>query len=322
MSQRKAERQLNLLICLLSARRYLERERIRDLVEGYRDLNDAAFQRTFERDKDELRAMGVPVETGSNDPFFDDEIGYRIRRDDFELPPLDFTAEERIVLGLAAGVFAGAALSDRATAAIGKLRAAGIEPDPGRLAAVTATVATREPAFPVLWDAVSARRRVRFDYRTSGATRTVEPWSMLHRNGSWYVMGRDADRDEPRMFKLSRVVGEAVAVGQPGVYEPPSPEAYAGAVRRLEPARAGQTVAVAVRGESAPVLRRRGRPSSRAAPGGFTAYDVEYGSADELAAEVAAAGADALVLDDGEVKDLVLQALRAVAARTPVKDLA
>ena len=79
MTTRKTERILNLTICLLVADRYLTKDRIREAVEGYHDLSDGAFERTFERDKDELRALGVPIEVGSFDVFFDDEPGYRIR---------------------------------------------------------------------------------------------------------------------------------------------------------------------------------------------------------------------------------------------------
>jgi proteasome accessory factor B len=108
MTQHKSERIMNLAICLLMSRRYLEKTRIREIVEGYHDLSDAAFERTFERDKDELRTLGVPVETGSNDAFFPDEVGYRIRREDFELPAIDFTAAETAALGLAATVWESA----------------------------------------------------------------------------------------------------------------------------------------------------------------------------------------------------------------------
>ncbi|MFZ2261590.1 MAG: DNA-binding transcriptional regulator, partial [Luteococcus japonicus] len=94
MAPRKSERIVNLTICLLSARRFLPKEQIREIVEGYNGLSDANFERTFERDKDELRAMGVPVETGHNETFFDDEPGYRIRRADFEFPPVEFTPAE------------------------------------------------------------------------------------------------------------------------------------------------------------------------------------------------------------------------------------
>ena len=89
MAPRKSERIMNLAICLLLARRFLDKNHLREVVEGYGGLSDAAFERTFERDKDDLRAMGVPVETGSNSTLFPDEIGYRIRRQDFELPPID-----------------------------------------------------------------------------------------------------------------------------------------------------------------------------------------------------------------------------------------
>ena len=314
MTQRKSERQLNLLICLLSARRYLSRERIRGLVEGYRGLSDGAFQRTFERDKDELRQMGIPIETGSEDSLFDDEVGYRIRRGDFELPALDFTAEEQIVLGLASQVFAQAVLSPQSATAIGKLRAAGIEPDPGRLSAVTATVSTREPTFLVFWEAATSRTRVRFDYRQAGQSRLLEPWSLLNRNGSWYVLGRDLGRDEARIFKLSRVVS-AASQGQPESFPPPAAEVVRAAVTGLEPPRTGQRATIAIRGEAAPALRRRGQPSNRPAPEGYRSLQIEYGLLNVLAGEVAEAGADVLVLEPDELRDAVWQRLASVAAR-------
>jgi proteasome accessory factor B len=68
MPPRKTERILNLTICLLVSGRYLPKSRIREAVEGYHNLSDAAFERTFERDKDELRSLGVPIEVGSFDP--------------------------------------------------------------------------------------------------------------------------------------------------------------------------------------------------------------------------------------------------------------
>ena len=95
---------MNLTICLLMARRFVEREQIRELVAGYQGLSDAAFERTFERDKDELRALGVPVETGSNSSLFPDEVGYRIRRRDFELPEIDSPPAELAALVVASTV--------------------------------------------------------------------------------------------------------------------------------------------------------------------------------------------------------------------------
>jgi proteasome accessory factor B len=91
MAARRAERLVNLVICLLSTRQFLSAERIRDAVPGYEasdgsKATDEAFKRMFERDKAELRELGVPLETGRNS-HFDSEEGYRIRRGDYELPP-------------------------------------------------------------------------------------------------------------------------------------------------------------------------------------------------------------------------------------------
>ena len=124
MTQQKSERIMNLTICLLMSRRFVEKTRIRQVVEGYRDLSDGAFERTFERDKDELRSMGVAVETGSNDVLFPDEVGYRIRRESFELPAIEFTPAETAALGLAASVWESATQAGQATSALAKLRAA------------------------------------------------------------------------------------------------------------------------------------------------------------------------------------------------------
>ena len=101
MSRARTERLLNLVICLLATRRYLGKDEIRRAVPGYSD-SDEAFERAFERDKEELREMGVPVETGSNNAWFEDEVGYRISRDAYALPEVTFTADEMAVLALAA----------------------------------------------------------------------------------------------------------------------------------------------------------------------------------------------------------------------------
>ena len=102
---------MNLVICLLVARTYVPKSRIRQVVGGYGDQSDEAFERMFERDKDELRALGIPIETGSHESLFDDEPGYRIRRSEFELPPLSLEPDEAAVVGLAARVWQQAGLA-------------------------------------------------------------------------------------------------------------------------------------------------------------------------------------------------------------------
>ena len=117
MSARKTERLLNLVICLLATRRYLSAEQIRQTVAGYEELGDDAFKRKFERDKEDLRDLGIPLETGS-DSVFDDEPGYRIRRDDYSLPDIAFEPAELAVLGVAARTWQQASLSGQAFEAV------------------------------------------------------------------------------------------------------------------------------------------------------------------------------------------------------------
>src|SRR5215210_8531667 len=88
-TSRKSERLLNLLIMLLVQRHYVSKERIREIL--YADSSRDAFEKMFERDKEELRSLGVPIEVGSIDPLFDDEPGYRVKPDEFAVPDVRLT---------------------------------------------------------------------------------------------------------------------------------------------------------------------------------------------------------------------------------------
>ena len=91
MTARKSERLLNLLITLLVSRTYVTKERLRSVIEPYHEVNDEAFEKMFERDKEELRSLGIPIEVGYVDRAFEDDPGYRIERSAFELPDIDLT---------------------------------------------------------------------------------------------------------------------------------------------------------------------------------------------------------------------------------------
>lgn len=316
VSPRKSERIMNLAICLLMARRFIEKSQIRQVVEGYHDLSDAAFERTFERDKDELRAMGVPVETGSNNPLFPDEVGYRIRRKDFELPAIEFTPAETAALGLAATVWESATQAEQAVTALAKLRASGVDPDPARLDALAPSIGAREPAFASIWEATISRTPVSFGYK--GELRRVEPWAMTYRRGAWYLLGRDRDKGEPRMFKVARVDAAAARLGRPGGYAVPELDLEA-AWASLEPSQPDAEVLLAIRPGRAADLRRRGRPAEPGAeaPVGYEALSVSYARAGDLVGEVCAHGADVLVLAPAEVRAAVLAELRAMAGSAP-----
>jgi len=226
VSTARAERLVNLVLCLLSTRSYLTAERIRGIVPGYADApTDEAFFRMFERDKAELRDLGVPLETGRNSAF-DGTDGYRIARRDYELGEIDLEPDEAAAVALAVRLWDSPELNGAAKGALLKLRAAGVDVDEASAASVEPRVRATEAAFGPLLAAVQASQAVSFDYRRSPSgdvlKRTVEPWGVVSWRGRWYVVGQDRDRAAPRCFRLSRVVGKVTTVGRPGtVVRPP-----------------------------------------------------------------------------------------------------
>ena len=207
MATDRTERLLNLVICLLGAQRPVSRASLRDSIPGYADTaSEEAFERMFERDKDELRQMGIPIDTVVN---VQGEVeGYLIDEDSYAMPSIEFDAAERAVLGLAARVWSEAALTAEAGAALRKIEATTGERwsplMPGR-------PGTGEEALPLLWEAIRSRRVVRFNYLARGRdvaeVRAIEPWATAYRDGAWYVVGFSRERGAGRAFRLSRIQG-------------------------------------------------------------------------------------------------------------------
>ncbi|MFC4062167.1 helix-turn-helix transcriptional regulator [Planomonospora corallina] len=315
MSRRKTERLLNLVICLLATRRPLSAEQIRQAVPGYDSANDEAFQRMFERDKNELREIGIPIEV-QKDPWEEDP-GYRIVRQAYELPEITLEPDEAAVVGLAARVWQRASLAEAASGALLKLRAGGVETDEtgGLLGgALELRVDTQDPAFPALWEAVRDRRPVRFPYRVAAGesvlTRTVEPWGVVSRRGRWYVVGHDRDRDAPRVFRLSRITGPVVAAGRPGtVTVPEGVDIRAMVAPREDGPLIERTAVIRVR-EGACQGLRQAATAVRPAGDGWDELEIGFTDPEWLAGWVAGFAADAEVLGPPDAREAVICRLK------------
>ncbi len=301
----KSERLLNLVILLLVARNYTTKEQIRSLMEPYRASSDEAFDRMFERDKDDLRALGIPLETGFVDKFFEDEQGYRIKRDAFELPSIDFTADEVAVLGLAARVWRHAGLAAATSDALVKLKAAGLSFDREQLEQVQPTLAAEEPAFEAMWQATVHRTPIVFDYSRAGqrdaTTRHLEPWGVVTAQGRWYVAGLDTDKQEPRMFRLSRIVSAVTATGPAGSFTVPEGTDLRSLSQTLAPLRPDRSAVVLARSGAANGLRRRAEVQAGDVTGpdgtsGWDRLEVPYVSEIDFAGELLGY-ADAVVVE-------------------------
>jgi proteasome accessory factor B len=317
VAARKSERLLNLLITLLVSRSYVTKERIRSVVEQYRDAGDDAFEKMFERDKDELRSLGVPIEVGYLDRAFEDEPGYRIERSAFELPEIDLEPDEAAVIGLAARVWQHAGLASATTDALVKLKAAGVTVDREALRSVAPQLTVTEPAFESFWAATRDRLPVAFEYRTAGSPATAErhlqPWGVVSFRGRWYVVGHDTDRGAARLFRLSRVEGPVRVTGPSGSYAVPEGTDIHALTASLAPAAPEQHAALLIRSGAALGLRRHATAVATGAPDGWDRVEVGYGRTDAMADEVLGYGADVVVTAPQELRDLVVARLRRVA---------
>src|SRR3954447_5746613 len=327
MSTAKTERLLNLVICLLSTRRPLTKAQIRQAVPQYAEnTSTEAFERMFERDKDELRDLGIPLVTSFEDPLFEDEVGYRVDRDAYALPEVSFEPDELAVLGLAsrvwqeaslAGAASRSALAGRASRALAKLTALGAPPDDGSLIGLEPRIRTAEPAFDALWAAVRDRVPVRVTYRTAGtgavATRTVEPWAVTSWHGRWYLTGYDRDRDAPRVFRISRIESAVRSVGTPGAYEVPADHEPRLFVGRTVGERPRSTARLRVRAGTAQMVRRRATDVLDVG-NGWHELSLDLEDPEVLAEELVSHGANVVVLHPVELRAAVLRRLRGVLA--------
>jgi predicted DNA-binding transcriptional regulator YafY len=309
---------LNLVICLLHTRSYLTAERIRELVAGYDEApTDEAFKRMFERDKEDLRDLGIPLETGTNSAF-DEEPGYRITRRDYALPDVTFEPAEAAAVGLAARMWSSASMSAAATRALRKLEAAGVEiaPLPEGL---QPQVDASGSAFPVLAEAVHDGRRVSFTYRGAGdaeaVARTVEPWGVVWWHGRWYLVGLDTDKAATRVFRLSRIVGEPKPIGRPGSVSRPPGADLTSLVAAYDAASPAAVALMQVREGKGLGLRRRA-VTIKEGPPGWDIVEVSFPDTARLADNVLPYGADVVVLEPPEAVDVVVSRLRTLAEDT------
>lgn len=221
MPGRKAERLVNLIVYLLETPRPRRPEEIRRTIPGYEGSSDAAFQRMFERDKEELRDMGIPLELRPTDAF-EEEFGYKIPKDRYYLPDIEMEPDELAALWMAAGLLR---LPDPSSARTALLKLAGELPpqdERSSLSWLTADVGVSAPGLPRAFQAVADRKLVRFGYRSLGGeetSRLVEPYGLVHRRGVWYVVGRDTTDPEVKSFRFDRMTDE------PRIVNPGSAEA-------------------------------------------------------------------------------------------------
>jgi proteasome accessory factor B len=206
---RKIERLVNLTIALLATKRFLTKSEIFRTVEGYEGTPETK-ERMFERDKDDLRALGIEIAVGSFDPVFLDEAGYKINTETYQMDLGVLTPLDLSILSLAATFWQGAALDDAAQKVIRKLHSIGIVVDLLEVPAIPSRLANSGQDIAVISNAISDKSLIEFDYISSDLNserRSAIPFALATHSGFWYVACVDQTQQDVRIFRLDRISG-------------------------------------------------------------------------------------------------------------------
>ncbi len=308
-----AERLLNLVIALMNATNPMTRREIQASVAGYdRDSEPKAFERMFERDKETLRDLGVPIVTIESATSHAEETGYRIDKDQYAMGEIELDPAEIGLLSLATQVWRDTALESDSQLGLTKLKSTATSVDSSVLIGFDPRLGKDSPVLEPLLEAITQRQRVQFDYRTGHTgertTRTIEPWSVLARGSGWYVAAWDTTRKAQRTFKLNRIVGNIKRIGSPSAYDIPQDVDFSAllAATQTEP----QTAQLALRPGRGGALRLRGRESDHKVPGGFDALTLTFHDLTELADELAGQADAVIVCNPPELRTQVIARLR------------
>lgn len=312
------ERQTNLVVALMATEIGLTKQQILDNISGYRQRAESgtrtdALEKMFERDKDELRNLGVPIETigDSSDPNDLREARYRIPKAEYDLPAdLEFSAAELAVLQLAGSVWSAESSSADALAGVRKIRALGIDGDEP-IIGFAPRITTREESFAPLQSAIEACKTVTFDYLKPGEQsprrRQIAPLALLDFEARWHVYGIDIEADGERTFLLSRIVGKvsvAKADFDPGLRDGAGDRALAG----LEEVAARNSALLEITPGTEAALRLGRRANAQ-----LQGFSVSFVDMHIFADELASYGPEVRVVEPESLRDAVISRLEAIA---------
>ncbi|WP_394551867.1 helix-turn-helix transcriptional regulator [Agromyces sp. MMS24-JH15] len=316
------DRHFSLVLALIATEQGLLKADILSTVRGYAERyavegQSANLERQFERDKDILREVGIPLEViESPDASGDNtQLRYRIPKGRYEIPEdVRFTPQEFALLGLAAEVWREESLSEESQRALTKLRGLGTEPSEP-LIGLAPRLRVREPAFGPLQDAADRRRTVSFRYLKPGDSqlreRLVDPHVLLLHEGRWLLHGYDHWADGPRTFLLSRISGQVRQVQPKGHEFRIAPaDAQERLVAELERIRQANTAELKVSADSDAEVRLGRRAASRDDDAGV--IRLHFTDQAALADELAGYGPEVQVLAPEGLRAQVIDRLRAV----------
>jgi predicted DNA-binding transcriptional regulator YafY len=233
----KLIRQLSLISFLMAERRPITALEIKQEVEGYSGMNDDAFARRFYADRAELESLGIELKVDKPAEGYYEAENYSLPPENFYLPAIQFADEElgalRMALTLLDGQFAYAEPLRLALQQLSWGRPSPLNAPEERTVAlaVTAAAGGRELSqrLSKIETAIFRRKTIVFDYYTIGRdaqeSRRVDPYHLLFRGGQFYLVGYSHEREDVRVFRLSRIRGK-VGYASKAEHDFPPPEDF------------------------------------------------------------------------------------------------
>ena len=317
------ERLFSLVLALLASENGLSKTEILSSVQGYRQLfthtgDNANLERKFERDKDDSRELGVPLETvhPTDDPGNNQNLRYRIPRGSYELPTdISFSAEETTLLNLAAMVWREGSLSTESRRALLKLRSLGVTADEPVLG-YAPRLRVREAAFAPLNSALGRNAYVRFSYLKPGEAearvRTVAPLALVQHQGRWHLAAEESGTGIRKTFLLRRIVSPVTTTGT--TFPAPEGDESARALAELDEVWNAHTAVVEVEPGSDAATRLHKRRGTVAESRDAQSLRLHYSDVNIFADELAGFGPEVLVVSPPELRTAVRERLIRTAA--------
>lgn len=216
MSSKKTERLINLTLALLASKRYLSKAEILRNIPGYEGSPETK-DRMFERDKDDLRSLGIQIDVNNFDPLFEDEQGYLIKSDSFQFAENEFTKEELLLLTMAANLWHDSAVEIDSQNALLKIQSLSGPVENDMTTTPTLRITEDWQLLVSIFTAVQNKQILEFSYR--GKKRQVNPYGLYSSNGFWYLIAFEIN--VIKSFKLVRIEGEVDLIGEKDAFEKP-----------------------------------------------------------------------------------------------------
>lgn len=309
------ERIFSLLLALAATQSGATKSELLSTVHGYSKryadpAQRANVERQFERDKDSLRELGVPIETldSPDAPGNNQLTRYRIQRELLQLPEdVSFSTRELSLLRLASFAWRESTLATDALRASLKLSSFGEQLDTQMLG-FAPRITANEPSFGSLQEAQSQRTVVEFDYRKASDSqsdrRRVAPLALEKIDNRWHLIAWDYDRKDPRVFLLSRITSSVRSTKDS--FDEELLNEVESSVSHLHELRKRQRAIVqVVPGSEAET--RLGAPDE-----GEHSLTLHYLDEDVLAEELVEFGADVFVLEPDSLRQQVIALLKVI----------